>query len=96
MPNWTQVSGGADRIILIGLTWLAAKGYITNEDVANYATLILAIAGAGYSIWVNRNTNLVNRASSVPDTVVVTSPDIAKALPQSNVVSADDKKVVPK
>jgi hypothetical protein len=96
MPNWTQVSGGADRIILIGLTWLASKGYIATTDVANYATLLLAIAGAGYAFWINRNTNLVNRASSVPDTVVVTSPDIAKSLPQSNVVSADDKKVVSK
>ena len=96
MPNWTQVSGGADRIILIGLTWLATKGYITNEDVGNYAALILAVAGAGYAFWINRNTNLVNRASSVPDTVVVTSADIAKSLLQSNVVSADDKKVVSK
>ena len=94
MPNWTQVSGGVDRIVLVGLTWLASKGYITSADVANYATLILGIAGAAYAFWINRNTNLVNRASSVPQTTVVTSAEIAEALPQSNVVSADDKKVV--
>lgn len=96
MPNWTQISGGLDRVILIGLTWAASKGYITTADVANYATLILGIAGAGYAFWINRNTNLVNRASSVPNTTVVTTPEIAAALPQSNVVSADDKKVVTK
>ena len=96
MPNWTQISGGVDRIILVALTWLASKGYITTADVANYATLILGVAGAGYAFWVNRNTNLVNRASTVPDTIVVTTPDIATALPQSNVVSIDDKKVVSK
>lgn len=96
MPNWTQVSGGVDRIILVGLTWLASKGYITSADVANYATLILGVAGAGYAFWVNRNTNLVNRASSVPNTTVVTTPDIAQALPQNNVVSTDDNKVVTK
>lgn len=96
MPNWTQISGGVDRIVLVGLTWLASKGYITSADVANYATLILGIAGAAYAFWINRNTNLVNRASSVPNTTVVTSPDIATALPQGNVVSTDDKKVVSK
>lgn len=96
MPNWTQVSGVLDRVILVGLTWLASKGYITNADVANLAAMILGIAGAVYAFWVNRNTNLVNRASSVPNTTVVTSSDIAAALPQSNVVSADDKKVVTK
>jgi hypothetical protein len=96
MPNWTQVSGVVDRVILIGLTWLASKGYITTTDVANYATMILAVAGAGYAFWINRNSNLVNRASSVPNTTIVTSPDISAALPQSNVVSTDDKKVVSK
>lgn len=94
MPNWTQISGVLDRVILVGLTWLASKGYITSSDVANYATLILGIAGAGYAFWVNRNSNLVNRASEVPGTTVVTTPAIAASLPQSNVVSNEDKKVV--
>lgn len=96
MPNWTQISGVLDRAVLIGLTWLASKGYITSADVANYATLILAIAGAAYAFWINRNTNLANRASSIPGTTVVTTPEIAAALPQSNVVSNEDKKVVTK
>lgn len=96
MPNWTQISGVLDRGILVGLTWLASKGYITSADIANYATLILGIAGAIYAFWVNRNTNLVNRASSVPNTTVVTTSDIAAALPQENVVSGEDKKVVTK
>lgn len=96
MPNWTQISGVLDRIVLVGLTWLASKGYITSSDVANYATLILAIAGAGYAFWINRQTNLVNRASSVPGTTVVTTAAIAAALPQNNVVSNEDKKVVTK
>ena len=96
MPNWTQISGVLDRVVLVGLTWLASKGYITSADVANYATLILAVAGAGYAFWINRQTNLVNRASSVPGTTVVTTPAIAAALPQTNVVSNEDKKVVTK
>lgn len=96
MPNWTQISGVLDRVILVGLTWLASKGYITSSDVANYATLILGIAGAVYAFWINRQTNLVNRASSVPGTTVVTTPAIAAALPQTNVVSNVDKKVVTK
>lgn len=96
MPNWTQVSGGVDRVILVGLTWMASKGYITTADVTNYATLILGIAGAAYAFWVNRNTNLANRASTIPGTTIITTPAIADALPQSNVVSSSSNKVVTK
>lgn len=94
--NWTQLSGVVDRVTLIALTWLASKGYISSADVANLVTLVVAIIGAVYAFWVNRPKNLVNRASEVPGTTVVTTPAIAQSLPQANVVSSDDKKVVVK
>lgn len=100
MPNWSQLSGGLDRIVLVGLTWLASKGYITSADVANYAALIVGIAGTIYAFYVNRNGNLLKQAASVKvdgqKTTVVAPDALAKSLPQSNIVSADDNKVVSK
>lgn len=96
MPNWTQISGVVDRLLLVGLSWAVAKGYILPADVAPLASLVVAIAGSGYALYVNRNTNLIARASTVKDTTVVTTPAIAIALPQSNVVSSDINQVVPK
>ena len=100
MPNWSQLSGAADRIVLVVLTWLVGKGYITSADVTPIATAILAILGAGYAIYVNRNGNLLKQAASVKvdgQATTVVAPDaLAKSLPQSNIVSADDNKVVSK
>lgn len=97
MPNWSQLTGVADRVILILLTYAAAKGWIASTDVAGLATLILAILGAVYAFYVNRNTNLAKQAAAIPNTTVITTPEIAKATPdQSNIVSNADLKVVPK
>lgn len=93
MPNWSQISGGLDRILLVGLTWLASKGYITSADVANYAALIVGIAGALYAFYVNRNTNLAKQAASIPGTTVLTTPEIANNTVQPNVVSNTTNKV---
>lgn len=93
MPNWSQFSGGVDRLLLVGLTWLASKGYITTEDVANYAALIVGIAGAVYAFYVNRNTNLVKQAASVPETIVVTNAETANAAKRDNVLPGSSVKV---
>jgi hypothetical protein len=95
MPNWSQVSGGLDRVVLVALTWAASKGYITSADVANYATLIVGVLGALYAFYVNRNTNLAKQAASIPNTVVVTTPEIAAATPNSqNILSNSTAKVI--
>lgn len=97
MPNWSQVSGIADRFVLMGLTWAVGKGWITSDQIGNYAALVLGILGACYAFYVNRNTNLVKQAASVSGTAVVTTAAIAAATPSlSNVVSNEDMKVVTK
>jgi hypothetical protein len=97
MPNWSQLSGAADRIVLIFLTFAVSKGWILPADVATLATALVAVAGAAYSVYVNRNTNLAKQAASIPNTTVVTTPDIACNTPgQANIVSNDEKKVVSK
>lgn len=95
--NWSQITGALDRIVLIGLTWAVSKGYITSADVAPLSAAIIAVAGAGYSLYVNRPTNLAKQAASIPGTTVVTTPEIAAATPNlENIVSQTDVKVVQK
>ena len=93
--NWPQISGILDRVVLVGLTWVASKGWITPTDVAGLATLIVGIAGAVYSFYINRNSSLASRAAAIPGgTTVITTPAIAAATPEKNVVSNADLKVV--
>lgn len=93
-PNWSQVSGVADRLVLVVLTFVASKGWITPADVTNLATLAIGILGAIYAYYVNRNTNLAKQASNIPGTIVVTNDKIAAATPnQENIVSSADVKV---
>jgi hypothetical protein len=94
--NWTQISGGVDRLVLIGLTWAVSKGYILPADVVPLATLAVAAVGAAYAVYVNRDTNLAKRAASIPNTTVITTADIAKATPnQNNIISNTENSAVP-
>jgi|SRR6185312_3391745 len=96
-PNWSQLSGAVDRVTLIALTYAASKGWITPSDVAGIATMVVGIAGSVYAFYVNRNTNLAKQAASIPNTTVVTTPEIAAATPQlNNVVSTTEVKVTNK
>ena len=103
MP-WTQISGIADRIILVFLTFMASRGWIPVGEVANYAALVLAVLGAFWGWWVNRPKALVEAAAAVPNpasptgkTIVITSPELAAATPASStVVSSATTKAVDK
>lgn len=99
MQNITfdQIRGPVERVVLIGLGWLVAKGYITAAEVAPYATLALAILAAFYGWWQNRPVAVLQSAAAVPETVVVTTPSLANATPdQDNIKSCQDVKVVNK
>jgi hypothetical protein len=85
--TFDQVRGPIERVIYIGLGWLVARGYITNAEVANYATLLLAIAAAGYGWWQNRPKAIAQSAAALPGTTIVTTPELAKATPEANIVS---------
>lgn len=95
--TWDQISGPADRVILMALTWAVSKGYITTADVAPFAGALLAFAGAAYGWWVNRPKAIVQSAAALPGTTVITTPDLAAATPkQDNIVSNTEQKVTPK
>ena len=77
MPNWSQISGVVERVVWVVITWLVAKGYITQSDAANLVTLVVGIAAAIYAYYVNRNVNLAKQAASIPGTTVITDAAIA-------------------
>lgn len=87
--TFDQVRGPVERIILVGLGFLAARGYISSEEVAGYATLALAVIAAFYGWWQNRPVAIAKSAAALPDTTVVTTPEIAAATTESNIVSKD-------
>lgn len=98
MGNWAQYSGVLDRLALIGLTYVASKGWITPADAAGLSTMIVGIIGAIYAFYINRASNLTVRAAAAsPENVIIASPELAKSTPyQPNIVSHDEVKVVSK
>lgn len=96
MPTWDQIKGIVERLIVVGLTYLATKGYIELQDVATYGPAILALAAAGWAAWVNRPKAIVQSAAALPNTTVVTTPEIAHNTPELNIVSSELNKVEPK
>jgi hypothetical protein len=97
VPNWSQLSGVVERLITAALMYAVGRGWILSSDVAPLVALGLAAVSAGYAVVVNRNTNLAKQAGSIPNTTVVTTPEIAAATPQQpNIVSNADVKVVTK
>jgi hypothetical protein len=76
------------------------KGWITKQDAldygAEYGPLLLAVVSAWYGWRINRPKAIVQSAAALPNTTVVTTPDIAKSTPEPNIVSDVTMKVEPK
>lgn len=89
MSNLTfdQIRGPVERIVYIGLGWLVARGFITSEEVANYATLALGIAAAFYGWWQNRPKAIAQSAAAIKGTTVITTPALADGTAEKNIVS---------
>lgn len=94
IPTWDQVKGLIERAVLIATTFLVAKGYITNEMAALAAQFIIPAAGLFYAWWVNRPKAIVQSAAALPNTMVVTTPDLSNNTPETNIVSNITNKVV--
>lgn len=70
-------------------------------DITKLVALITPLATGAYGIWRSSNKNTLVDAAAVvgPDgkkTIVVASPEVAAATPQTNIVSNTDVKVEPK
>jgi hypothetical protein len=92
-----QLKALAERITTVIATWAVTKGYITPAQMTEYAPLAVGVAAAIYAWWVNRPKALVQAASNIPGTTVVTTPELANATPNNeNILSNTDTKVVNK
>lgn len=97
MMQKDQLSGVFDRVLAVALTWLltwlATKGYITQGQVAELLPALVILLTAAWGWWVNRDKALIQSASNVPGTVVVTTPELAKATPsERNIISSKSSK----
>jgi len=100
-PSKDQLTGMLERAVTVFFTWFltyaSTKGYLTTSQVAEFLPLLIGIGTVIVGWWVNRAKNLVQAAAAIPGTVVVTTPELAKATPdQNNIVSNADTKVVSK
>lgn len=98
--NKDQSTGILERLayamIMAVLMKLVAKGYI-DEDMATYvASGIIAAGGAVWAWWINRPKALIQSAAAQPGTTVLTTPDIAHATPEVNILPSDKMKVTTK
>ena len=84
--TFDQVRGPLERVVYIFLGWLVARGFITSAEVANYATLILAVLAASYGWWQNRPKAIIQSAQALPEVRKIVSTDPAmvadEALPK--------------
>jgi hypothetical protein len=101
-----QFKGVADRVGSLLVMWLVLRGSLSEGDAERYTVIItdfiaaaVALIAAAWGWWVNRDKALVQSAANVVDadgkrTVIVTSPELAAATTETNIVSGKDNKVV--
>jgi hypothetical protein len=77
--TFDQIRGPLERVVYIALGYLVARGYITSDAVAGYATLVLAIIAALYGWWQNRPKAIMQSAEALPGTqkIITTNADLA-------------------
>ena len=91
-PSGDQTTGIVERV-LYGVALALAMKFVAwgwlDPDMAPYVAggLVTAIGGA-WAWWVNRPKAMLQSAAAVPGTTVVTTPALAAATPESNIVSS--------
>lgn len=92
MLQQEQLKGMLDRALAVmataALGWMVKKGWIGESDAATLLPGVVLLPSLAWGWWVNRDKALVQSASNVPGTVVVTTPELAKATPAgANILS---------
>ena len=85
--TFDQIRGPIERVVLIGLSYAAGRKWISESEIVGYATLILGVAAAFYGWWQNRPQAIAQSAAALPGTTIITTPAIAAATPETNIVS---------
>lgn len=95
-----QGTGVIERVIygvILGvLMKMVAAGWLTADMAPYLAAAAVSAMGGAYALWINRPKAIVQSAAALPATTVVTTPDLAAATPENNIVSNVEQKVVSK
>lgn len=67
LPSWDQVSGIADRVILVLLTYAVSRGWLTSADVAPLASVAIGLGGVIWGAYVNRKASILASAAAIPE-----------------------------
>lgn len=92
--NWEQIASILRHILTFGGGFIVAKGWISAEALPGIVGAILTIGGAVWSVVNKTPTSIVASAAALPGTTVVTTPEIAAAIPNPSAVSSTSVKVV--
>lgn len=66
-----RAASGLRYLFSLGLTWLAAKGFVPLESVGEISAQLVAIALAAYGIWKagRRQSDLIVSARAAPNDI---------------------------
>lgn len=91
--QWTQISGIFDRILIFVGTYAVARGWIGQNEMMQLVALAIGIGGVIWGAYVNTNKSIAQAAAAIPGTVIVSTPELAKATPnESNIISSNSSK----
>lgn len=98
-----QVKAMAERAVTVLATIFLAKlvkwGWLSDSDSAALLPFVVIMPSLAYAWWINRNKALVIAAANTVDDqgrkpVIVTSQNVANSTAETNIVSAENVKVV--
>lgn len=92
MLTFDQIRAPVERVVLLALAYAAGRGWISEADVAGFGVAALAAISAFYGWWINRPKAVVQAAAAIPGTTVVTTPELAAATSETNIVSNGEEK----
>lgn len=94
--SWEQVSSILRHILTFGGGFIVAKGWISAEALPGVIGAIITIGGVVWGALKGTPTAIVASAAALPNTTVVTTPEIARAVTNTDAKSNEEVKVVPR
>lgn len=86
--SWEQISSVLRHILTFGGGFIVAKGWISAEALPGIVGAIITIGGVVWGAFNRTEKAIVASAANVPGTVVVTTPELAAAVPSPDAVSS--------
>ena len=86
--NQDQVMGMLRIFVPAVLSYAVGKGWLTSSQVADFTAAVITIGGIGWSIFVHTDHNKIASVAAMPEVKnVVTTPEIANAIPDNKVTA---------